>query len=147
FYPRCSLCPGYHRSGTARAALAPRGLLWADLGSAWALHYGENRRSLSRTAFSPNYSSASKSIRESLSGAELRLTTTVSQERHGPLTNSSGRPDPTLIGLLVESGRNASCQPPRAYIYRFALGPTGLSIERTGPARSHARRLIRSNYA
>src|SRR5215471_3259776 len=96
---------------------------------------------------SPNYSSASKSIRESLSGAELRLTTTVSQERHGPLTNSSGRPDPTLIGFLVESGRHASCQPPRAYIYLFALGPTGLSIERTGPARSHARKLIRSNYA
>src|SRR4029450_11204307 len=97
--------------------------------------------------FSPNYSSASKSIREGISGAELRLTTPVSQERHDPLTNSSGRPDTTLIGLLVESGPNASCQPPRAYSYRFALEPTGLSIECTGPARSHARRLIRSNYA
>src|SRR5262249_41415180 len=95
----------------------------------------------------PNYSSASKSISEGISGAELRLTTTVSQEHHDPLTNSSGRPDPTLIGLLVESGRNASCQPPRAYIYRLALGPPGLSIECPGPARSHARRLIRSNYA
>src|SRR5262245_61786547 len=104
-------------------------------------------RIMSNVPSSPNYSSASKSIREGMSGAALRLTPTVSQERHGPLTNSLGRPDSTLIGLLVESGRNASCQPPRAYIYRFALGPTGLSIERTGPARSHARRLIRSNYA
>ena len=79
--------------------------------------------------------------------AELSLTTTVSQHRHDAITSASGRPDTTLIGLLVKSGRNASCQPPVAYIHRFALEPTGLSIELTGPARSDARMLIRSNYA
>src|SRR5437016_5956414 len=82
-----------------------------------------------------------------MSGAELSLTTTVSQNRHDPITSSSGRPDTALIGLLVESGRKASCQPPGASIHRFALEPHGLSIELTGPARSDARRLIRSNYA
>src|SRR6266850_2555701 len=77
----------------------------------------------------------------------LNLTTTVSQNRHDSITSSSGRPDTTLIDLLVKSGRNASCQPPVASIHRFALEPTGLSIEITGPARSDARMLIRSNYA
>jgi hypothetical protein len=64
-----------------------------------------------------------------MSGTELSLTTTVSQNRHDPIISSSGRPDTALIGLLVASGRNAFCQPPGASIHRFALELPGLSIK------------------
>jgi len=75
------------------------------------------------------------------------LSMTVSQDDHDSKTPSSDCPGTGLIDLLAAIGRNPSCQPPGVYLRRLALEPLGLSIELTGPARSDARRLIRSNSA
>ena len=88
-----------------------------------------------------------KSAREDTFGTRMILSMTVSQDDHDSKTPSSDCPGTGLIDLLAAIGRNPSCQPPGVYLRRLALEPLGLSIELTGPARSDARRLIRSNSA
>ena len=71
----------------------------------------------------------------------MSLSTTASQDHHGPKTRASSGLGTVQIGLIFAIGRNASSQPPGADIPYFAREPTELAIELTGPARSAAHKL------
>src|SRR5262245_10457716 len=78
---------------------------------------------------------------------QMNHKTTSSQAYEASKTISSGLPDIVHIGRMGAPGRTASCQPPGASLSGWACEPLGLSIDLAGPARSGARRPIRSTCA
>ncbi len=88
-----------------------------------------------------------KSIGEGDFVVQMNPKTTVSQAYEAPQTSSSGLPGTLHVGLMGATGRTASCQPSGASRSCLARKPLGLSLDLTEPARSGARRPIRSNCA